>query len=211
MIKYINASIYENSFLIEVAGLDRTFQATRNKNKLIGEFIIMIRNEKGQFVSENKNEVTEEKKNVEVIDYDAEIKAAEAKLAELKKAQVAKIEEEKKTAALARKTEANVVNEAIDKYEEAKVVCNRKIKEAYEEYKAKVSAAEKELSQVETEADDKLNKFLESHPEGFHYTFRSKDGKVVRDYDYRTKKYDVFDSYDLLQEAFNNFNKLLNF
>ena len=36
----------------------------------------MIRNEKGQFVSENKNEVTEEKKNVEVIDYDAEIKAA---------------------------------------------------------------------------------------------------------------------------------------
>ena len=106
----------------------------------------MIRNEKGQFVSENKNEVTEEKKNVEVIDYDAEIKAAEAKLAELKKAQVAKIEEEKKAAALARKTEANVVNEAIDKYEEAKVVCNRKIKEAYEEYKAKVSAAEKELS-----------------------------------------------------------------
>ena len=47
----------------------------------------MIRNEKGQFVSENKNEVTEEKKNVEVIDYDAEIKAAEAKLEELKKAQ----------------------------------------------------------------------------------------------------------------------------
>ena len=43
----------------------------------------MIRNEKGQFVSENKNEVTEEKKNVEVIDYDAEIKAAEAKLEEL--------------------------------------------------------------------------------------------------------------------------------
>ena len=211
MIKYINASIYENSFLIEVAGLDRTFPATQNKNKLIGEFIIMIRNEKGQFVSENKNEVTEEKKNVEVIDYDAEIKATEAKLEELKKAQVAKIEEEKKTAALARKTEANVVNEAIDKYEEAKVVCNRKIKEAYEEYKAKVSAAEKELSQVETEADDKLNKFLESHPEGFHYTFRSKDGKVVRDYDYRTKKYDVFDGYNLLQEAFDNFNKLLNF
>ena len=211
MIKYINASIYENSFLIEVARLDGTFLAAKNKNKLIGEFIIMLRNEKGQFVSENKNEVTEEKKNVEVIDYDAEIKATEAKLAELKKAQVAKIEEEKKAAALARKTEANVVNEAIDKYEEAKVVCNRKIKEAYEEYKAKVSAAEKELSQVEAEADDKLNKFLESHPEGFHYTFRSKDGKVVRDYDYRTKKYDVFDGYNLLQEAFNNFNKLLNF
>ena len=170
----------------------------------------MIRNEKGQFVSENKNEVTEEKKNVEVIDYDAEIKAAEAKLEELKKAQVAKIEEEKKAAALARKTEANVVNEAIDRYEEAKVVCNRKIKEAYEEYKAKVSAAEKELSQAEAEADDKLNKFLATHADGFHYTFRSKDGKVVRDYDYRTKKYDVFDSYDLLQEAFNNFNKLLN-
>lgn len=168
----------------------------------------MIRNEKGQFVSDNKNDVSGEKKNIEVIDYDAEIKAAEAKLAELKKAQVAKIEEEKKTAALARKTEANVVNEAIDKYEEAKVVCNRKIKEAYEEYKAKVSAAEKELSQVETEADDKLNKFLAAHPEGFHYTFRSKDGKVVRDYDYRTKKYDVFDGYNLLQEAFD---KLLNF
>ena len=93
----------------------------------------MLRNEKGQFVSENKNEVTEEKKNVEVIDYDAEIKAAEAKLEELKKAQVAKIEEEKKAAALARKTEANVVNEAIDKYEEAKVVCNRNIKAAKEE------------------------------------------------------------------------------
>ena len=66
-------------------------------------------------------------------------------------------------------------------------------------------------TQVEAEADDKLNKFLESHPDGFHYTFRSKDGKVVRDYDYRTKKYDVFDGYNLLQEAFNNFNKLLNF
>ena len=208
MIKYINASIYENSFLIEVARLDRTCLVTKNKNKLIGEFIIMLRNEKGQFVSENKNEVTEEKKNVEVIDYDAEIKAVEAKLEELKKAQVAKIEEEKKAATLARKTEANVVNEAIDKYEEAKVVCNRKIKEAYEEYKAKVSAAEKELSQVEAEADDKLNKFLAVHPEGFHYTFRSQDGKVVRDYDYRTKKYDVFDGYNLLQEAFD---KLLNF
>lgn len=168
----------------------------------------MIRNEKGQFVSENKNLPDEENKNVEVVDYDAEIKAVEAKLEELKKAQVAKIEEEKKAAALARKTEANVVNEAIDKYEEAKVVCNRKIKEAYEEYKAKVSDAEKELSQVEAEADDKLNKFLAVHPEGFHYTFRSQDGKVVRDYDYRTKKYDVFDGYNLLQEAFD---KLLNF
>ena len=68
----------------------------------------MIRNEKGQFVSENKNEVTEEKKNVEVIDYDAEIKATEAKLEELKKAQVAKIEEEKRTAALARKVPSNL-------------------------------------------------------------------------------------------------------
>ena len=55
----------------------------------------MKKKKKGQFVSENKNEITEEKKNVEVIDYDAEIKAAEAKLEELKKAQVAKIEEEK--------------------------------------------------------------------------------------------------------------------
>ncbi len=70
-----------------------------------------------------------------------------------------------------------------------------------------MSTAEKELSQAEAEADDKLNKFLESHPEGFHYTFRSKDGKVVRDYDYRTKKYDVFDGYNLFQEAL----KLLNF
>ena len=73
------------------------------------------------------------------------------------------------------------------------------------------TGAEMAATEEETEADDKLNKFLESHPEGFHYTFRSKDGKVVRDYDYRTKKYDVFDGYNLLQEAFNNFNKLLNF
>ena len=140
----------------------------------------MIRNEKGQFVSENKNEVTEEKKNVEVIDYDAEIKAAEAKLAELKKAQVAKIEEEKRTAALARKTEANVVNEAIDKYEEAKVACNKKIKEAYEEYKAKVSAAEKECSVSREAYLAALKEFTEKHG-SFHYTISGDNFDAIFD------------------------------
>lgn len=140
----------------------------------------MIRNEKGQFVSDNKNCVAEKERNTEVIDYDAEIKAAEAKLAELKKAQVAKIEEEKKTAALARKTEANVVNEAIDKYEEAKVVCNRKIKEAYEEYKAKVSAAEKELSVPREAYLAALKDFTEKHG-SFHYTISGDNFDAIFD------------------------------
>lgn len=162
----------------------------------------MIRNEKGQFVSDKETENVREE--VKVRDFDSEIEAAKAKLAELEKAKAADVEEKKKTAALARKTEANVVNDAIDKYEDAKVICSKKIKEAYEEYKAKVKAAETELSVAEEDADKKLNKFLEAHPaEGFHYTFRSKDGKVVRDYDYRTNKYDVLDGFDHVSKLFN--------
>lgn len=153
----------------------------------------MIRNEKGQFMS---NEEKEEKREVVVKDYDAEIAEAEAKLAELRKAKEAKAEEERKATALAKKTEANVVNEAIDKYEEAKLAYKEEVDEAYNEYKAKFAAAEEKFKAIEKDADTKLAEFLKKHPEGFHYTFRSKDGKAVRDYDYTTKKYDVFDFMD---------------
>lgn len=135
--------------------------------------------------------------------YEEEIQAAEAKLAELKKAQLEKVEAEKKAAALARKEEAAPVIEAINVYEEAKVTCNEQIKKAYEEYRAAVEAAERTLKEVESAADEKLNAFLESHPDGFHYTYRSNDGKVVRRYDYRKQSYNVFDNY-------NNFVKAIN-
>ena len=154
---------------------------------------MLNRNERGQFVK-NECACAGDKAPVD------EIAKLEARLAELKAAKAAKEEEEKKAAALARKEEANVVNEAIDKYEAAKAVCNENIKAAYAEYRAKVTAAEKELKKVEADADNKLNEYLKTH-ESFHYTYRSKDGKRVKDYDYRTKAYDIFDNFKLFEDA----------
>ena len=162
----------------------------------------MIRNEKGQFMS---NEEKEEKREAVVKDYDAEIAEAEAKLAELRKAKEAKAEEERKATALAKKTEANVVNEAIDKYEEAKLVYKEEVDEAYKECKVKLRCSDEKFKAIEKDADMKLAEFLKKHPEGFHYTFRSKDGKVVRDYDYTTKKYDIFDFMDSFDSIWKRF------
>lgn len=147
----------------------------------------MLRNEKGQFVKEPES-------------LDSEIQEIENRLMELKKEKAEKEEAEKKAAAIARKEEANIVNEAIDKYEEAKIVCNEKIKAAYDEYQKKVNEAEKELRVLETDADEKLNKFLETH-DSFHYSYKSKDGKVERNYDYRNKAYNSFDDYAKFLDA----------
>ena len=125
-----------------------------------------------------------------------ELKKAEADY----KLEVAKKEEAK----LARKEEALVVQKAIDSYEENKRICNDAIKAAYEEYKAKVAEAEKSLAAYEKEANDKLNEFLKEHPEGFHYTYKSEDGKVTRQYNYYHNRYDVFDSFDEFTKLINN-------
>ena len=73
-----------------------------------------------------------------------------------------------------------------------------------EEYKAKVAEAEKSLATYEKEASDKLNEFLKEHPEGFHYTYKSEDGKVTRQYSYYHNRYDVFDSFDEFTKLINN-------
>ena len=102
----------------------------------------------------------------------------------------------KEAAALAKRNAAAVVNAAIDAYEEGKVKCDAAIEQAYNEYKDKVAEAEKELAVLERDANEKINKWLEDHPgEGFHYTYRSKNGKVTRTYSYYTKRYDPFDDY----------------
>lgn len=107
----------------------------------------------------------------------------------------AKAKEE--AATIARRNAAMEVNNAIDLYEEGKVTCNEAIAAAYHEYKAKVAEAEKALNVLQKDASEKLNKWLEEHPgQGFHYTYKSKDGKVTRKYNYYAKRYDVFDSYD---------------
>ena len=102
----------------------------------------------------------------------------------------------KEAAALAKKTACNLVNTAIDLYEEGKVKCNEEIAKAYSEYKEKVSTAEKELAVLEKDANEKLNRWLEEHPgEGFHYTYKSKDRKITRKYNYYNRRYDVFDEF----------------
>lgn len=141
------------------------------------------------------------------LNYEEEIKAAEEKLSALRREQAEKLEAEKKAAALARKDTAAPAIEAIDKYEEAKKACNDTIKVAYENYKAAVESAEKDLREIEAAADDELNKFLEQHPEGFHYTYRSKDGKVVRTYDYRHQAYTIFNNYNNFLKAFDELLK----
>lgn len=118
-----------------------------------------------------------------------ELKAAEKEF-ELK-------ELEKEAARIAKRNECNIVNTAIDVYEEGKVKCDEAIAKAYAEYKEKVSTAEKELAVLEKDATEKLNTWLKERPgQGFHYTYKSKDGKITRDYAYYNKRYDVFDSYD---------------
>lgn len=107
----------------------------------------------------------------------------------------AKAKEE--AATVAKRNAAMVVNNSIDLYEEGKVTCNKAIAAAYNEYKAKVAEAEKALNELQKDASEKLNKWLEEHPgQGFHYTYKSKDGKIAREYNYYAKRYDVFDSYD---------------
>lgn len=125
-------------------------------------------------------------------------------LEELKKEEAAyKLEVAKKEEAkLARKEEALVVQKAIDKYEEAKVQANRIIEEAYAEYTKKIAEVEKTLSAAEKVADDELQKFLATHPEGFHYTYKSEDGKVTRQYKYYHNRYNIFDD-------FNQFTKFI--
>lgn len=124
-----------------------------------------------------------------------ELKAAEKEF-ELK-------ELEKEAARIAKRNECNIVNTAIDVYEEGKVKCNEAIAKAYNEYKAKVAETEKELAVLEKDANEKLNKWLEEHPgQGFHYTYKSADGKVTRQYNYYNRRYDVF-------EEFEKFSRLL--
>ena len=149
----------------------------------------MMRNEKGQFVSEKE------------VNLDEELKAAEEKVAALKKQKEEAEAEQKKALAESRKAEATVVNTAIDAYEEGKVTCNQKIKAAYDKYRAEVAEAEKELSVLEQDADKKLNEFLKVHPEGFHYTYKSKDGKITRDYSYRCNQYNLFEKFNEYLEA----------
>ena len=122
-----------------------------------------------------------------------------ATVEELVKAEteVKEAEIKKEAAALEKRNAANIVNTAIDAYEEGKTKCNAAIAEAYHAYKEKVTEAEKSLAALEKDAAEKLNKWLEERPgQGFHYTYKSKDGKVVREYNYYAKRYDVFDSYD---------------
>lgn len=103
----------------------------------------------------------------------------------------------KEAARLAKKNAALIVNNAIDAYEEGKAKCDEAIKKAYNEYKEKISQAEKELSVLEKDANEKLNNWLEEHQgQGFHYTYKSKDGKVLRNYTYYNKRYDVFEEFD---------------
>lgn len=133
--------------------------------------------------------------NKEFTDLD-ELKKAESEY----KLEVAKKEEAK----LARKKEALVVQKAIDDYETAKVKANQEIEEAYKEYREKVMAVEKSLAEVEKTADEELKEFLANHPEGFHYTYKSEDGKITREYDYYNNRYNVLDSFDEFTKLLNN-------
>lgn len=111
----------------------------------------------------------------------------------------AKAKEE--AAVIAKRKEASIVNSAIDAYEEGKVVCSEAIKAAYNEYKEKVAQAERDLAVLEKDGSEKLNKWLAEHPgQGFHYTYKSKDGKITKDYKYYAKRHDVFDNYGKFAE-----------
>lgn len=104
-------------------------------------------------------------------------------------------EAKKEAETLAKRNAANIVNNAIDVYEEGKVNLNEVVANAYNEYKAKVTEAEKSLAVLEKDATEKLNKWLSEHPDqGFHYTYKSKDGRVVRDYTYYNNRHNVLDN-----------------
>lgn len=146
-----------------------------------------------------------EKSNISFSYYSKVLQKPFDTIEELKEAEeVYHLEQTKKeAAALAKKNAASIVNSAIDAYEEEKVKCNEAIKQAYNEYKAKVTETEKELAVLEKDANEKLNKWLEEHPgQGFHYTYKSADGKVTRQYNYYNRRYDVF-------EEFEKFSRLL--
>ena len=166
----------------------------------------MFRNEKtGRFESEKTNEVEVKEETPSYGYYSKVLNKPFDTVTELAAAEAAhkKAEDEKRQLAESRRNEAKPVEQAIDAYEEGKVVCNDAIADAYKEYREKVTAAEKELAKLEQNAEKLRDEFLEKHPEGFHYTYRSKDGKVVRTYNYYNKRFDVFDNYD-------KFVKLLN-
>lgn len=131
-------------------------------------------------------------------------------LDELKAAEdeVRKAEEEKQAKALAKKADATKVEEAISAYEQGKAECNEAIKAAYEEYKTKVATAEHKLAQLEQVVDTELNSFLMVHPEGFHYTYKSPDGKTTKNYTYYINRYNVFDAYDEFVDAVDKLWKL---
>jgi len=155
-----------------------------------------MRNEKGQFVKTEKNEQS----------VDERIAEMKNELAKLEKQKADAIEAEKREKSLARKNEASVVEQAIDAYEQAKTTCNETIKKAYDEYAQKVQDAEKSLNAAEKDADAKLNAWLEAHPgERFHYSYKSPDGKVTREYTYYNQRFDVMDQFKNFQEAFKKF------
>lgn len=118
-------------------------------------------------------------------------------------AEFRKAEEEKKKALEVKKAEAGVVEKAIDLYEAGKVSCNDTIAAAYKEYRAKVEEAEKALDTLREDADQKLNEYLKTH-DAFHYSYRSEDGKVSRNYTYYNKRHDVFDNYNRFVKAIND-------
>lgn len=156
-------------------------------------------------VKVSENEMTDEQKEAicyhskllnKYFDSYEELVAAEAP--------VKKAQKEKEEKAELKRAETSVVESAINAYEEGKVVCNNLIAEAYQEYKNKVEAAEKDLDLLRATADERLSDYLDSHPgTGFHYTFRSKDGKIVHNYSYLNKRYNIFDNYNRFVEAIN--------
>lgn len=157
-----------------------------------GVSLSMMRNEKGQFVKTEKNEQSVDEKIAEM----------KNELAKLEKQKADTIEAEKREKSLARKNEASVVEQAINAYEQAKATCNETIKKAYDEYAQKVQDAEKMLNDVEKDADTKLNAWLEAHPgERFHYSYKSPDGKITREYNYYNQRFDVMDQFKNFQEA----------
>lgn len=126
-------------------------------------------------------------------------------LKELQDAEAAfrKAEEEKKKALEVKKAEAGAVEKSIDLYEAGKVACNDTIKAAYKVYREKVEDAEKALDALREDADKKLNEYLKTH-EQFHYSYRSEDGKVSRDYSYYNTRHAIFDNYNKFLQAVND-------
>lgn len=133
----------------------------------------MNRNEKGQFTTSEVN-------------YEEEIKAAEQKLADLKKAQFEKIEAEKKAAAEARKEDASKVQQAFKELNKVKLDYNQHLTQEREAYNKAVAEAkavylkniaeiEKPLIVAQNNYDVALKEFQAAHPEGYHLTLKDGD------------------------------------